>query len=82
MTSLHNGDPIDFQFRLRTTNGTYRWMRARGTARRGANGEILRWYGCTEDIDEQMQLKQKLHETEARLAELLQEKEHRGPANP
>lgn len=81
LTSLHNGHPIDFQFRVRTTDDSYRWMRARGTARRGADGEIIRWYGCTEDIDEMMQLKQKLHETEAKLAELLREKEHPTPDN-
>jgi PAS domain S-box-containing protein len=72
--SLQSGDPFDVEYRIRTKDNRWRWMRTRGKARRSENGKILRWYGSTEDIDEHMKLKQTLNETEAKLAALLEEK--------
>jgi PAS domain S-box-containing protein len=71
--SLQSGDPFDVEYRVRTRDGEWRWMRSRGKARRDEDGEILLWYGSTEDVDDYMQLKQTLRETEAKLA-LLEEK--------
>jgi len=72
--SFQTGDPLDLEFRIRTKNGGWRWVRARGNARRDADGNILRWYGCSEDIHEHVKLKQALHEAEAKIAALLEEK--------
>ncbi len=74
--SLKSGDPIDLKFRVRAKSGEWRWVRARGKARRNTNGKILRWYGCTEDIDTFMKMKQSLRETEEKLAALLKENQH------
>lgn len=74
--SLQSGDPIDLKFRIRAKSGEWRWVRARGRARRDVDGKILRWYGCTEDIDDFMKLKQAMHEAEAKLAALQNEKKH------
>jgi PAS domain S-box-containing protein len=81
--SFRNGDPIDIEYRLHAVDGSYRWMRSRGTARRNDYGQILRWYGCAEDIDEQVRLRQRLEQAEARIAELelLSEKQHLAPAS-
>jgi PAS domain S-box-containing protein len=49
--ALLSGEPIDLEYRVRI-DGQWKWMRSRGTARRGATGEIIRWYGTVEDIDE------------------------------
>ncbi|RUM95338.1 EAL domain-containing protein [Pseudaminobacter arsenicus] len=49
---LTSGDPVDVQYRMRLHDDTYRWMRARAAPRRGAHGDIIRWYGTLEDVHE------------------------------
>jgi PAS domain S-box-containing protein len=68
-TSLHSGNAFDVEYRIRTKDG-WRWVRTRGKCRRGADGRILRWYGCTEDLDECVKLKQALRDAQAELAAL------------
>jgi PAS domain S-box-containing protein len=50
--ALRSGKPIDIQYRVKDINGDWRWMRSRGAPRFGPSGEITRWYGSVEDIDE------------------------------
>jgi len=38
--------------RLRRADGVYRWWLVRGEPMRGANGEILKWFGTCTDIEE------------------------------
>ncbi|MET0138328.1 MAG: EAL domain-containing protein [Sphingobium sp.] len=52
MLALTTGNPFDVRMRL-CVGGHYRWMRAQGYPRR-EKGEIIRWYGYTEDIHEQV----------------------------
>lgn len=47
---LRSGAPIDIDYRVRTSEGDYRWMRCRAAARRDSTGAIIRWYGTLEDI--------------------------------
>src|SRR3546814_18869012 len=35
---LRTGDPVDVDYRLRLSDGGYRWMRSRASARRDAKG--------------------------------------------
>lgn len=58
--SLRTGDPIDVDCRIRMSNGEWRWMRSRGAPRRDAVGKIIRWYGSTDDIDDQKRLEEEL----------------------
>lgn len=74
MASLQSGDSFDIEYRIRTKDGKWQWVRTRGTSRRGKDGEILRWYGSTEDIAEYIELKQKLRDAEAKVAALLEKK--------
>ncbi len=67
-TSLQSGDPVDVEFRIGRGNGTWQWVRSRASARRGENGEIIRWYGQVEDIDDRKRTEQALREAESRLA--------------
>jgi PAS domain S-box-containing protein len=76
-SSLRTGEPFDLEYRIRTKNNHWRWMRTRGKVRRGEDEEILLWYGSTEDIQEFVELKSKLQETENRLAALLSENQLR-----
>jgi PAS domain S-box-containing protein len=71
--AIRTGDPVDVQYRIRRRNEPWRWMRARAAARRSANGDIIRWYGTVEDIDDRKNLEEALRRTEARLQAL----EHR-----
>jgi PAS domain S-box-containing protein len=64
--SLRTGRPLDVQYRIRRVDGTWRWMRARATARR-KDGEIIRWYGTVEDINAQRCAEDALRRSEARL---------------
>src|SRR3546814_12534471 len=38
---------------MRVSDGSYRMFRARAAPRRDESGRIIRWYGTTEDIEEQ-----------------------------
>lgn len=51
--SVATGEPYDIVHRVRRTSGEHRWIRSRAWPRRDARGEIVRWYGTTEDIHEQ-----------------------------
>ncbi|HWU94623.1 MAG TPA: PAS domain-containing protein, partial [Sphingomonas sp.] len=51
--SLCTGDRVDLRYRLRGRDGLYKWCRVRAGPRRSETGEISRWYGVVEDIDEQ-----------------------------
>jgi diguanylate cyclase (GGDEF)-like protein/PAS domain S-box-containing protein len=50
--ALLNGAPHDARLRFRMADGSYRWMRSRAFPRRDDDGNIVRWYGYTEDIHE------------------------------
>ena len=58
--AMKTGDPIDIEYRV-SIDGEWKWMRSRGTARRGPAGEIVRWYGTVEDIDEDKAVRQGGH---------------------
>jgi two-component system sensor kinase FixL len=64
-----NGTPLDFSTRLLMRDGSYRWFRGRASPRFDADGNMLRWYGTLEDIDDRRQ-------AEARLAQLQSELIH------
>jgi PAS domain S-box-containing protein len=52
---LHSGKPIDLEYRVKTVDRGWRWVRSRGSPRVGLKGQIVRWYGSVEDIDERRQ---------------------------
>jgi PAS domain S-box-containing protein len=58
--SLHTGDPIDVECRVRTSSGEWRWIHSRGAPRRDEAGRIIRWYGSADDIDAQKRLEEEL----------------------
>jgi PAS domain S-box-containing protein len=66
-TSLRTGIDVDIEYRIRDGKGAWRWMRSRGSARRNAAGEIIRWYGSVECIDEYKHTLDELRRSEARL---------------
>ena len=64
--SVASGHPIDVTYRLLGKDGTYRWFRARATARKSAAGAVIRWYGTLEDIHERREAEQGLRDSEER----------------
>lgn len=55
MHSIQTGAPYDIEHRIKLADGSYRWMRSRALPRRNEQGEIIRWYGTSEDIDDRKQ---------------------------
>jgi PAS domain S-box-containing protein len=51
--ALESGDPYECEFRLRRgADDVWRWHLARAVPMRGADGEIVRWFGTNTDIDD------------------------------
>jgi PAS domain S-box-containing protein len=65
--SLRTGYPVDVEYRIRRFDGVWRWMRARAAPRRDERGEIIRWYGTLEDIDDHKTAAEALRHSEALL---------------
>ena len=65
--ALRTGTPLDVEYRIKGVDGMWRWMRSRGSPHRGPSGEIIRWYGSVEDIDERRHADQVLRRNVVRL---------------
>jgi PAS domain S-box-containing protein len=65
--------PLDVEHRARMADGSYRWMRTRAVPRLDPLGEVLKWYGSTEDIHDRRTAEDALRhmneELERRVAE-------------
>jgi diguanylate cyclase (GGDEF)-like protein/PAS domain S-box-containing protein len=57
---------LDLEYRLRTADGHYRWVRARAAPRLDPDGAPLRWYGTLEDIHDRKLTERALRESEER----------------
>lgn len=49
------GEPYEIEYRLRKSNGIYRWHIGRAHPVRDENGNIRQWFGTCTDIDDQKQ---------------------------
>src|SRR5258707_5891005 len=67
--SVETGDPYDIEHRIRGADGVYRWFHVRGLPLRDTEGRIVRWYNLITDIDERRKTHEKLHRSEAFLAQ-------------
>ena len=63
-----SGKPFELEFRLRTTDGTYRWHLIHRVPLRDEAGKIIRWYGIGYDIEDRKRAEEKLRRSEAFLA--------------
>jgi PAS domain S-box-containing protein len=63
--ALRTGAPIDMEYRVRDADQQWRWMRSRGSARIGTDGEITRWFGNVLDIHERRQMEEALLKSKA-----------------
>jgi PAS domain S-box-containing protein len=78
MESVRKGTPVDVEFRIWCTDGRYRWVRSRAFPRRDEKGEIIRWYGMLEDVDEHKRTLEELEESREQLRKLMEETKSAG----
>lgn len=57
---LRSGKQIDVEYRVKSLDRRWRWMRSRGSPRVGPTGQIVRWYGSVEDVDDRRRLEEAL----------------------
>lgn len=66
-SALAIGTFYETEFRLRRSDGAYRWHIARASPIRDTDGVIVRWIGTNTDIHDQKIITEKLAESERRL---------------
>ena len=49
--SVDSGQPFEMEFRLRRSDGVYRWFQCRSAPVRGPDGSVVRWYNLFTDIE-------------------------------
>jgi len=57
---LASGETFEYETRVRRANGEYRWMFHRKVPLRDENGNIVKWYGSSLDIDERKTAEEQL----------------------
>jgi PAS domain S-box-containing protein len=68
-SSLRTGARYETEFRLRASDGTYRWFVARATAARDRNGKVKKWYGTNTDIHEFKSVTEALQKAQQNVAD-------------
>jgi hypothetical protein len=66
--SLETGEPFAMRFRKRRADGEYRWVSARAEPLRDAEGHIVKWYGVTTDIHDEVKAQENLRAAQRRLS--------------
>jgi two-component system sensor histidine kinase/response regulator len=65
-TSVQGAGRYDVEYRVRRSDGDYRWFKTRGLPVRNSAGDIFRWFGTCTDITTDKQLEEELrHAKEA-----------------
>jgi PAS domain S-box-containing protein len=59
----------ELEARLRRFDGEYRWFLFRGVPLRDEQGDIVKWYGSSTDIEDRRRAEQELRRSEAKLVE-------------
>src|SRR5271168_231333 len=57
---LVSGENFEYETRVRRANGEYRWMFHRKVPLRDADGNIIKWYGSSLDIEERKTTEEQL----------------------
>src|SRR5258708_16281994 len=61
---LVTGEIFEYETRVRSANGEYRWMFHRKVPLRDANGNMVKWNGSSADIEERKKAEEKLRRAE------------------
>ena len=68
---LATGEIFEHETRVRSANGEYRWMFHRKVPLRDGNGNIVKWYGSSLDIEERKTAEEKIREQKTELRQML-----------
>jgi formate hydrogenlyase transcriptional activator len=66
-TSIETGQPYEADYRVRRSDGVYRWFHTHARALRGADGAIVRWYVTGTDIDDRKRAEERVRQDEREL---------------
>jgi PAS domain S-box-containing protein len=58
------GETFDVEYRIRGADGNYRWFKTRAVPLRSEEGEIIKWFGTSTDIEDQKRVEALLRENE------------------
>jgi PAS domain S-box-containing protein len=70
--ALTAGQPLDYEQRLRKSDGTYRWFWSRNVPLRDVAGNIVKWYGVLTDIEDRKTAEGKIREQEAEFRQIVE----------
>jgi len=59
--SLASGEPFLYEARVLRADGEYRWMLHHKVALRNQEGEIVKWYGSSIDIEDRKRAEEQIH---------------------
>jgi PAS domain S-box-containing protein len=70
MRCVESGAKYEVEYRLRSTDGSYRWFRARALPIRD-EGKIVKWYGTCSDIHDSKLLEQSIRDSATELEKMV-----------
>jgi PAS domain S-box-containing protein len=62
----------EVEYRMRCSDGAYRWFHVLGQPLRNHEGRIVRWYGLLADIEDRKHVAETLRRTQGRLSQAMQ----------
>jgi PAS domain S-box-containing protein len=71
MEAVATGKPLENEVRSRRSDGLYRWQLDRGVPLRDEDGNIVKWYGVTTDIEDRKRAEDKVREQESELRQIV-----------
>jgi PAS domain S-box-containing protein len=69
MEAVATGKPYENEVRSRRADGQYRWQLDRGVPLRDEDGNIVKWYGVTSDIEDRKRAEEALQQSQFYLGE-------------
>src|SRR5712692_4593366 len=70
LVDLAAGEPSEDEMRLRRADGEYRWFLVRTVPLRDEQGNIVKWYGTSTDIEDRKRAEDALRESEEKFRQL------------
>jgi PAS domain S-box-containing protein len=70
--AVATGRQYEVQYRLRRSDGAYRWFHVLGQPLRDGEGRLIRWYGLLIDVDDRKSMEEALRSTQTRLSRATQ----------
>jgi len=69
--ALAKGEPFEQEARIRRADGEYRWMLHRNVPLRDGQGNTVRWYGSSIDVEDRKQAEERIRQNEKELTKII-----------